>query len=185
MFKKLDKLDKIHNTPWIGAYRNYLQWHVNGGDTATWNSQTQLPITMEQIEDMSLEIGVETVNKTLQLLEPRLKELMVDLVLHVLPYDEPEMNKILAENTVPSFLATQTELQYPFKKVSQWEKDLISAVQKADENNVRPSYFKISAETSQRLKDHNEKYPDIDFDQQKRLAEEFKPLEAMRPKLED
>lgn len=48
---------------WLGEAREYLKWHVRGGDTCTWGSHTQLPITVAQIEDLAAHVAAVAINE--------------------------------------------------------------------------------------------------------------------------
>ena len=47
---------------WLGAAREYLQWHVRGGDSCIWGSNEPLTLTVSQIEEMASVIAAAAIN---------------------------------------------------------------------------------------------------------------------------
>lgn len=48
---------------WLGAARTWIQWNVPNGDTVAWGGNSEVTLTIKQLEDMALAVAVAAIKK--------------------------------------------------------------------------------------------------------------------------
>lgn len=62
MSEHIDSHALLKGGPWLGAVRQYLQWHVPNGDIVTWSSSDKVTMTTMQVEELAAKVAAAVMN---------------------------------------------------------------------------------------------------------------------------
>lgn len=68
---------------WIGAARNWLLWHKDKNGTLTWDSDDPVPMTVKEIEAISLEVASAAIQESDRVTGQRRK--LIDILIKLTP----------------------------------------------------------------------------------------------------